>query len=66
MELAIYNQVGQQVTTLVSGHRLPGTYTVSWDGSDDYGRSLASGVYLYRLQTEGGQQVKTRRLVLVR
>ena len=43
-----------------------GTYTVRWDGRDDDGRELASGVYLYRLRTGEGKQVKTRKLVLAR
>ena len=55
VELSIYNLAGQQVATLAQGAREAGTYTVRWDGQDDTGRELASGVYLYRLQTGDGQ-----------
>ena len=40
-------------------------YAIHWDGRDDDGRQLASGVYLYRLRV-GKQQVETRKLVLIR
>ena len=67
VDLAIYNLAGQQVAKLVEGVREAGTYTVRWDGRDDSGRELASGVYLYQLRTgDGQQQVETRKLLLVR
>jgi len=66
VELAIFNLAGQQVATLVEGVREAGTYTVRWDGRDDSGRELASGVYLYRLQTSDGRQMETRKLLLLR
>ena len=66
VELAIFNLTGQQVATLASGERRAGTYTLRWDGRDDDGRALASGVYLYRLRTGDGQQVETRKLLLIK
>ena len=62
--LALYNLAGQQVARLVQGRRPAGTYTVRWDGRDEAGRELASGVYLYRLQV--GDRVETRKLLLLR
>ena len=64
IELPIFNLSGQKVTSLMEGVREAGTYTVRWDGRDDSGRELASGVYLYRLLT--GQQMETRKLLLLR
>jgi Tol biopolymer transport system component len=66
VELAIFNLAGQRVATLVEGMRQAGTYMIRWDGRDDDGRALASGVYLYRLQTGNGQEVETRKLLLLR
>ncbi len=44
-----------------------GSHSVFWDGKDDNGESLASGVYLYRLKTDGSEEfVKIRKLVLMR
>ena len=64
IDLSLYNLAGQRVTVLAQGERPAGVYTVRWDGRDDRGQALASGVYLYRLQA--GDRAETRRLVLVR
>ena len=63
VELAVYNLLGQKVATLVSGVREAGQYTVQWNGHDERGHILTSGVYLYRLR--GGEQVETRKLLLL-
>ena len=63
-EVALYNLAGQRVATLTNCHREAGTYTLRWDGRDDAGRELASGVYLYRLQAGG--RAATRKLLLIR
>jgi hypothetical protein len=65
VELSIFNLAGQQVAKLANGLREAGTYTVRWDGRDDSGRELASGVYLYRLRTGDGGQVEMRKLLLL-
>ncbi len=64
IELAIYNLAAQRVATLVTGHREAGSYSVRWDGVTDAGLKLASGVYFYRLTA--GEQVETRKLLLLR
>lgn len=64
VELAVFNPIGQQVAMLVHGMREAGAYSVAWDGIDDQGRPLATGVYLYRLRA--GAQTETRRLLLLR
>jgi hypothetical protein len=64
VSLRIYNVMGQQVRMLVSGHRSAGHHTVSWNGRDDRGKAVTSGVYLYRLTV--AQTVRVRRMTLVR
>ena len=64
VRLSIYNTLGKPVRTLVERFQSPGAYQVSWDGRDDRGRPLASGVYLYRLAADQG--VETRKLTLLR
>jgi hypothetical protein len=60
--LRLYDARGRLVKTLVSEKLTAGRYTVRWDGSDDSGRRVAAGAYLYRLQA--GKESLTRKLVL--
>jgi len=64
VELSIYDLSGQKVEVLVNGWRPAGDYSVRWDGRDQRGDALASGVYLYRLQTGG--EVGARKLLLLK
>ena len=66
VDLAIFNLAGQRVATLANGIRPVGSYTLRWDGRDDDGRALASGVYLYRGRTGDGRQIVMRKLVLMK
>ena len=49
VELAVYDVAGRHVRTLYRDHRTPGSYSVDWNGLDDRGRAVASGVYRVRL-----------------
>jgi hypothetical protein len=69
IQLMIYDVTGQRVARLASGLREAGTYALRWDGRDDAGRQMASGVYLYRLEAPamtGDRIVQTRKLLLLR
>ncbi|HHD82866.1 MAG TPA: T9SS type A sorting domain-containing protein, partial [Bacteroidetes bacterium] len=59
--LSIYNALGQKIKTLVDQYQSPGIYTVYWDGTDDSGRVVSSGVYFYSLETP--QFVRMRKMV---
>lgn len=48
--IKIYDILGREVKTLVDDFYAAGQYTISWDGSNELGNSVASGVYFYRLQ----------------
>ena len=62
--IGVYNILGQRVRTLINKEYEPGYYHVVWDGMNDSGQQLASGVYILRLQSEFF--VKTRKMLLVR
>ncbi len=62
--LKVYNVLGQLVRTLVDKEQAPGYYSVVWDARDDYGRELASGVYLYRLEV--GKYSSSKKLLLLK
>jgi hypothetical protein len=64
VRIDIFNLTGQKVRTLLEGYRTPGEYRVTWDGTDDLGRKLTSGVYLVRLSTVG--KVATKKMVLTK
>ena len=62
--LSIYNLAGQLVRVLQLDTQQAGEHTLSWDGRDDYGRAVASGVYIYRLDV--GEWAVQRRMLLLR
>jgi len=63
-ELTIYNSLGQKVRTLVSAKQPAGSYEVIWNGRDDNGREVASGIYYYRLKS--GNKLFTQKMILMR
>ena len=65
VRLSVYNVAGQRIRTLADGYRSAGTHSVVWDGKNDSGRAVASGVYVYRLVV-GGANMQSRRMVLLR
>jgi endoglucanase Acf2 len=64
VRLAVYDARGRQVRVLADGRLPAGAHTVAWDGRDDGGRSLASGVYFLRFEAAGAARVG--KLVLLR
>ena len=62
--LNVYNVRGQLLRSLVNGMKSAGTYQIQWDGKDDAGRTLPSGVYFYRLQA--GEFNQTRKMVMMK
>ncbi|MCD6335855.1 MAG: choice-of-anchor D domain-containing protein, partial [Candidatus Latescibacteria bacterium] len=64
VELAVFDLLGQKVRTLASGALEAGSYELEWDGTDEMGRDVSSGVYLARLKGKGF--VGVRKMVLIR
>jgi hypothetical protein len=62
--LKIYNILGQLVRTLVNDEKLPGNYQVAWDGKDQRGNLVSSGIYFYQLRA--GDYQETKKMSLVR
>ena len=63
-KLVVYNVLGQEIRELVKGDQASGYYTVVWNGKDNLGRQVASGIYAYRLIA--GVFVSSRRMVLLK
>lgn len=64
MNLSMYNVDGKLIRTLVDKALLDGLNEVTWDGRDNDGNPVSSGVYLYRLKA--GKKTLTKKAVLLR
>ncbi len=58
VSLEVYNILGQKIMTLADGHYEAGYHTIQWNGTDENGRAVASGIYLYRLVSDFGADNK--------
>lgn len=59
VKMAVYDLLGKEVVRLVDGDLQQGKYTVRWDGRDSRGVQVATGTYLYRLETENMNKTRT-------
>ena len=64
VQLDIFNIRGQNVKTLVDQRQTAGVHNIVWDGRDNTGRSVSSGIYFYRIQA--GDVVITKRMTLLK
>jgi 6-phosphogluconolactonase (cycloisomerase 2 family) len=62
--LTVYDVAGRRVRTLVDDNKRPNFYKIVWDGKNDNGEQVASGVYFYRLVA--GQFTKSRKMVVLK
>ena len=63
VKFTIYNIIGSEVRSLVNNDLEQGTYHVTWNGKDNFGRSVASGVYLYKLESNNNSVTKKMNLI---
>jgi hypothetical protein len=64
VSLTIFNIIGQRVKTLGDDYMDAGVHTFTWDGTNEKGEAVSSGVYLYRVVTEGN--VVTKKMILMK
>jgi hypothetical protein len=64
VSLIIYNTLGQKVRTLVAAPQAAGSYVVSWDGRNDAGERIASGLFIYQLKA--GDRVATKKMLMMK
>ncbi len=64
VSLRVYNILGQLVRTIVDEHQLGGYHEAVWDGRNEVGATVASGIYVYRMTA--ASFVETRRMLLVK
>jgi len=64
VRLTVYDILGRQVKVLVDGYKNAGQNSVIWDGKDELGKNVVSGIYFYRL--EAGDFSQTKKMSLIR
>jgi hypothetical protein len=64
INLTIFNVLGQKVKVLAEGSKQAGTHTLSWDGRDEMGAAVSTGLYFYKL-TDGNNSV-TKKMALMK
>ena len=60
----IYNVLGQEVVKLIDKEMTRGNHIVQWDGKNNNGQLVGTGLYYYKLETN--DYVKTRKMVLLK
>ena len=64
VNLEIFNLKGQKIKTLVNEVLSAGSHSIVWNGTDEKGKSVASGVYLYKMKT--GNYVSSKKMILMK
>ena len=64
VKLVVYNSIGQEVKTLVDEFQTAGYKKASWDGTDNFGSTVVSGIYFYSLQYES--EIVTGKMLLLK
>ena len=66
--IKIYNLQGQEIRTLIKEKKEGGYFTIIWDGKDNQGNIVVSGVYFYRMNAKSRKQqfIQTKKMILLR
>ena len=64
MELSIYDFLGQKIKTLESGYKSYGHHSVDWNGKDESGMNVSSGIYFYKLITNNSKKTHTTKKMI--
>jgi len=64
VSIYIYNMIGQKIKTFQSKNQNPGYHTVVWDGTNDTGQKVGSGIYYYRMSA--GKYSSTKKMLLLK
>jgi hypothetical protein len=64
VNITIYDMLGRQVKTLINQTQDAGYRSVIWNATNDYGKPVSAGIYLYQIQT--GEYIRTKKMVLLK
>jgi hypothetical protein len=68
VKITVFNLSGKPVIILDNNHKLPGYYRTEWDGFDQTGSKVPTGIYFYRIEaiSPGGRNIITKKIMLIR
>lgn len=64
-KLTVYNILGQLVKTLVSEKLIEGKHSIQWNGTNEFGKQVSSGIYYFKISTESGF-TETKKMILLK
>jgi len=64
--LKIYDVLGREVKTLINGEQPAGVYRLNWNGDNNFGSKVASGIYIYRIEAGSGKFIQTKKMILLK
>ena len=64
VQLEIFDLTGQKIKSLVDDAQIPGAYEILWDGTNEQGNPVGTGIYLTRLQV--GSFTEVRKMLLIK
>ena len=64
VNVTIYDMLGRQIKTLVNQDQIAGYKSVVWDATNDYGKPVSAGIYLYQIRV--GNYIQTKKMVLLK
>ncbi|HPM03779.1 MAG TPA: FlgD immunoglobulin-like domain containing protein, partial [Candidatus Cloacimonadota bacterium] len=64
VSIDVFNVKGQKVRTLVNDRLTAGSHTIQWNGTDDNGKNVSSGIYFFNMKS--GKYTSTRKMILMK
>ena len=64
VNVTVYDMLGRQVKTLINQTQDAGYRSIVWDATNDYGKPVSAGIYLYQIQA--GEYISTKKMILLK
>ena len=64
VKIVIINSKGEEVRSIINKYHHVGEYSIQWDGTDSQGINMASGIYFYKIISDG--RIKTQKMIYLK
>ena len=64
VNITVYDMLGRKVRTIFNQQQAPGYKSLIWDATNDYGKPVSAGIYLYQIQA--GEYMQTKKMILLK